>query len=92
MNYHCINAHDFETESPQLVPASIHSPFDTLFYNFDFYGEKSTNASSVGGINFRYPPYPPVTEFQAEKDDFFSLEEDIHIAYQDLMYLSVLIN
>jgi len=73
MNYHCINAHDFETESPQLVPASVHSPFDTLFYNFDFYGEKSTNASSVDGINFRYPPYPPVMahkEFQAEKDNF----------------------
>ncbi|XP_065909869.1 uncharacterized protein [Dysidea avara] len=73
MNYHCINVHDFETELAQSVPPSVHSPSKTLFYNFDFYGEKSTNASSVDGINFRYPPYPPVTaheEFEAEKDDF----------------------
>ena len=76
LNYNCINVHEFESGPPQSVPLSIHAPSiidNTLFYNFDFYGEKSTNASSVDGINFRYPANPPVVDherFEANKDDY----------------------
>ena len=76
LNYNCINVHEFESRFSESVPLSIHAPsiiHNTLFYNFDFYGEKSTNASSVDGINFRYPADPPVVDherFEANKDDY----------------------
>ena len=76
LNYNCINVHKFESRSAESVPSSIYGPSiidNTLFYNFDFYGEKSTNASSVDGINFRYPADPPVVDqkrFEANKDDY----------------------
>ena len=76
LNYNCINVHEFESGPVESVPLSIRAPNiidNTLFYNFDFYGEKSTNASSVDGINFRYPADPPVVDherFEANKDDY----------------------
>ena len=67
MNYKCINVHQFENGLDELIPSSIHTPMVTLFYNFDFDGELSTNASSVDGINFRFPPDPPVAEYEKFK-------------------------
>ena len=67
MNYRCSNVHQFENGLDEETPSSIHSPVVTLFYNFDFDGELSTNASSVDGINFRFPPDPPVAEYEKFK-------------------------
>lgn len=64
MNYTCTNPHQFENGLNEVIPSSIHTPTDTLFYNFDFDGELSLNGSSVDGINFRFPPDPPVTEYE----------------------------
>ena len=70
MNYICINVHDFKSWSADTVPNKIHSPSITLFYNFDFNGEVSTNGSSIDGINFRFPSDPPIgghEKFEAKK-------------------------
>ena len=60
LNYNCINAHNFKGGAADSIPLKIYEPNLTLFYNFDFNGEVSTNASSVDGINFRFPSDPPI--------------------------------
>ena len=45
------------------IPSAVFSPTETLFFNFGFDGEKSTSGSSVDGVNFRFPAYPPLTEY-----------------------------
>ena len=67
MNYRCSNVHQFENGLDEEIPSSIHTPTVTLFYNFDFDGELSTNASSVDGINFRFPPDSPLADYEKFK-------------------------
>ena len=59
----CINADEFKSLPNHNIPDSIHSPDITLFYNFGFDGENSTQGSSVDGVNFRFPASPPLTEY-----------------------------
>ena len=63
-SYRCTNVHQFENDLDDPVSSSIYNVTETFFYNFDFDGEISTNASSVDGINFRFPPHPPVTAYE----------------------------
>ncbi|XP_065891667.1 uncharacterized protein [Dysidea avara] len=65
INYDCHNIQDFISTDP--IPDAIHTPHDTLIYNFDFNGEYSTNSSSVDGINFRFPSYSPLTDYNKFK-------------------------
>ena len=61
LNINCTNAGDFE--SPESVPESIrNAPDRTLFYNFGFDGELTTEGSSIDGIDFQLPANPPLTE------------------------------
>jgi len=60
----CINVEQFESLKDHTIPPSIFSPQKTLFYNFNFDGEISTSGSSMDGINFRFPTYPPLTEYK----------------------------
>ena len=64
INYACTNVHQFENGLDESVSSSIHNVSETFFYNFDFDGEMSTNASSVDGINFRFPSDSPVTAYE----------------------------
>ena len=59
----CITADEFETPPDYAIPESIYSPNITLFYDFGFDGDTSTSASSIDGVNFRFPANPPVTEY-----------------------------
>ena len=59
----CINADDFESTSDHEIPAAIYSPNLTIFTSFGFHGEQSTSASSIDGVNFRFPANPPLTEY-----------------------------
>ena len=76
LNISCTNADMFEAYedvnfTPHVIPPAVFSPTETLFLNFGFDGENSTASSSVDGINFRFPTYPPVTEyaqFQSSED------------------------
>ena len=75
LNYECHNVPDFVSTEP--IPDAIHMPVDTLFYNFDFHGETTTNASSVDGINFRFPSYSPLSEynkFKCNENDYICPE------------------
>jgi len=67
-NFECKNVENF---TDQLKRASnnpaFHKNLTTLFYNFGFDGEKTTNGSSVDGVNFRFPSDLPFTEaFKAD--------------------------
>jgi len=58
----CINVEQFSNllgnPMDNLAPENTHL---TLFYNFGFDGEKTTDGSSVDGINFRFPSDLPYT-------------------------------
>ena len=58
----CINVDQFTTPADEQIDDSTYHPTKTLFYNFGFDGEKSTNGSSVDGINFRFPSHLPRTK------------------------------
>jgi len=64
----CINADDFRGLQQHTIPQALHSPATTLFTSFGFHGEISTLASSVDGVNFRFPKNPPVSEYQEFKN------------------------
>ena len=59
----CTNVDDFQSYfdiSPEI--RSLNTA-ETMFFNFGFDGENSTAGSSVDGVNFRFPTYPPLTEY-----------------------------
>ena len=59
-NVECINVNDFRDSMGESIKEAIYDTnIDTLFYNFGFDGEKSTQGSSVDGINFRFPSVLP---------------------------------
>ena len=59
-NVECINVDDFQDSLGEKIDKAIYdTDIDTLFYNFGFDGEKSTQGSSVDGINFRFPSVLP---------------------------------
>ena len=68
----CFNANDFESYFDISSDIrSFNNTAETIFFNFGFDGENSTAGSSVDGVNFRFPTYPPLTEytdFQNSKD------------------------
>ena len=54
--YTCINVESFiNLATSSSFDKALLSPIRTLFYNFGFNGEKSMAASSLDGINFRFP-------------------------------------
>ena len=55
----CINVEQFESPSSISIPPSIHSPDFTMFYSIGFDG----TGNFMDGINFRFPSYPPLTEY-----------------------------
>ena len=56
----CINVEDFRYSTGEDIDDAIYDEdIKTLFYNFGFEGEKSTEGSSVDGINFRFPSVLP---------------------------------
>ena len=61
----CTNADDFESTSDHEIPETIYSPKLTIFTSFGFHGERSTIASSIDGVNFRFPANPPLTEYES---------------------------
>ena len=75
-NIYCINADEFRSYSSEDIPKLIYKhEDDEHFYNFGFDGETSTSGSSVDGINFRFPAYPPQTEplkFSGSGDNCFN--------------------
>ena len=55
----CINVEQFESPPSISIPQSIHSPDVTMFYSIGFDG----TGNYMDGINFRFPSYPPLTEY-----------------------------
>ena len=56
----CINVEEFKYSMGEDIDDAIYDEdIKTLFYNFGFEGEKSTEGSSVDGINFRFPSVLP---------------------------------
>ena len=67
-NMTCRNANSFRSKNHK-IPSGLGSLCkDTLFYSFGFHGEKTTGASSVDGVNFRFPTYLP--QLEKEYSDF----------------------
>ena len=66
----CINVEQFRdlfTDNNAISDSAFDNNPTTLFYNFGFDGEKTTNGSSVDGINFRFPSDLPSTDsFRAD--------------------------
>ena len=64
----CINVEQFRDPFGKANNNSVlDKNHTTLFYNFGFDGEKTTNGSSVDGINFRFPSNLPSTDsFRAD--------------------------
>jgi FtsP/CotA-like multicopper oxidase with cupredoxin domain len=67
-NITCINVNQLRLllptparEMPARSPSA--TPGATQFFNFNFEGE--TNAASINGRNFVFPPAPPQTQFEA---------------------------
>ena len=59
-NAECINVEDFRYSLGEDIDDAIYDEdITTRFYNFGFDGEKSTEGSSVDGINFRFPSVLP---------------------------------
>ena len=59
-NDECINVDDFRDSLGKNIEKAINdTEIESLFYNFGFDGEKSTQGSSVDGINFRFPSVLP---------------------------------
>ena len=57
----CVNVGDFRS-SFYYVDPRIYDYTLTKFYGFGFDGDTSTSASSVDGVNFRFPPNPPFVD------------------------------
>ena len=55
----CINVEQFESPPSISIPQSIHSPNVTMFYSIGLDGA----GNYIDGINFRFPSYPPLTEY-----------------------------
>ena len=67
----CNNVDNFTSYSNISSEIRSSNTIETMFFNFGFDGENSTAGSSVDGVNFRFPTYPPLTEytdFQNSKD------------------------
>ena len=59
----CINVEQLRNPlEKQFDLSAPEKTYKTLFYNFGFDGEKTTNGSSVDGINFRFPSDLPFTD------------------------------
>jgi len=67
----CTNFEAFEGLEDHTIPDMIYYPNKTIFLSFGFHGEESIFGSSVDGVNFRFPAFPPLTEF----DEFNKAEE-----------------
>ena len=56
----CTNVEEFRSIDQNNISQAIDDMnIDSLFYNFGFDGEQSTQGSSVDGINFRFPSVLP---------------------------------
>ena len=54
----CVNVDEFRSSFYPVDPR-IYGFTATKFYGFGFDGDASTSASSIDGVNFRFPPNPP---------------------------------
>ena len=63
----CTNFEMIEGNEDVTIPEAIYYPNRTIFLNFGFQGEASGLGSSVDGVNFQFPAFPPLTEFNKFK-------------------------
>ena len=57
----CVNVDEFRSSFYPVDPR-IYDYAETKFYGFGFDGDASITSSSVDGVNFRFPPRPPLVE------------------------------